>query len=241
MTFFRRRITIDTPQKYEQLKQGKFNDDYKSITIEYTAHSDILLQPRHFANSPFRSLRFNNGTNAFSIFPTNEYDGRTGAVIRFHEGINSFRGVPTSFATYFVHYHGSSLPTIENVDTILQWSEMELLTIIDRHNFVTIILSQRMDKLKRSKTLEKLQKLQKLVELRLAIESNSSDRIDVATFLENLPNLEWLVVYTENWSDVEKEAFHARNPPSTNWNSDIGTMAIYYRISFKCGYSPLNK
>lgn len=151
--------------------------------------------------------------------------GHKGAAIDFGDGINSLRGVPPNYAYYMVYYIGTAIPTHDNVETILQWRDMEMLRIEDKYNFVTIALSRR---------LYKLRQLTKLAVLVLSIRAESSDRINVAVFIENIPNLERIEFETSEWSDEERDSFYRRNSPPMNWIGEIYGTTVSYQIAFSC-------
>lgn len=209
-------LHIDTPEKYEQLKQGKFNDEYLNIWITSDAHPDILLQPQFFEKSKFLEIRFISiratANNTIILYPN---EGRVD--IEFNVGGNPLRGVPKKYGEYTI-YFAYFPPTVENINSIVSWEEAKSLRIVDRHSVAVRLL----------KRIDEFSKLKKLKELDLRIEPHSYDQVNVTAFIENLPALKEMVLTGNQMTEIELQDFKARNKLPWNWRLVMFAQSFYY-------------
>lgn len=213
------RLFIDTPEKFEQLKAGAFDNKYKRIVVTSDATADVLLQPQHFSKSAFQSLQFialnNDGNNTITIWP-GQYSQAT---IQFRNGENPLSGVPKDYSYYQIDYGYPSIPTDENIDAILSWSRVWQLKIYDQED-VAIKLTQRSAELKQMKGLN---------ELYLSMQDDTYDQINVAAIINNLPALYEIDFTGQHMSSEQMKDFEARNPIPAGWKGWIIGKLIYYR------------
>lgn len=211
-------LVIDTPEKYEQLKQGLFDGEFAVIEVTSGAHPQVLLQPQYFENGPYYMMTFTSpseeGPNQIIIFPQYK-DAR----ISFRDGINLFSGVPRNYRKYAVSYFYPATPNPENIDSILQWNQAIELDIFDLGH-VVLILMDRIDE------LSKLYSLQKLT---LSMYDENYEQINVATFIANLPSLREIVFQAYHMSQSQMEEFEAKNMVPSNWKCFRMELYIYYQ------------
>lgn len=210
------RYVVDSPEKYDLLKQGHLNADYVNIIVTSEAHPDILLQPQYFANAPFNSLKFEDGMNALRIFPTVKF-----VVIHFNDGENSLLGIPSNYTRFMINYGSEATPTVDNINSILQWSETEVLVFHDENSVVLFELLDRIDEMSR---------LTKIKTLGFALANNSYNRINVGNLVEKLPTLNAIELASIELDDVYKTEFVAKNPAPTSWIKWVDSNAIRYRL-----------
>lgn len=219
---------VNTPEEYAELQRvvtsEKFNDEYSFITMVITpeAHSDLFLQPQYFVNAPFMSMIFMDGNNVIRIYPNKlSLEERTGARIQFADGKHSLTGVLNNYSYYLIAFLPPSIPTVENIDSILRWNEATYVAIYDFHN-ITLDLLHRIDE---------LSKLTKLAALTLSIQPDTYKQVNATRFIEKIPNLQVITFNAGGLNETQRNEFHAINPsPSTNWTSKVTSQAIeYYR------------
>lgn len=213
------RLLVDTPEKFEQLKNGVFDDKYKRIEVTSDATPDVLLQPQHFANSTFRSLAFISldkaGDNEITISP-----GRYAhAAALFRSGENPLSGIPKDYPYYVVTFAYPAVPTDENIDAILSWSRAFKIQISDQED-VAVKLTKRSAELKQ---------LAKLGELHVTMQDDTYEKISVAALIENLPSLFEIDFSGMHMSDAQIKDFEVRNRVPSGWKGWIIGKLIYYR------------
>lgn len=211
------RLLVDTPEKYEHLKNGVFDAKYRFIDITATATPDIFLQPQHFSNASFLGLHFISGPNKISIFPGVKY---ASALIYFRDGENPLSGVPHNYYAYKLLYTHPAKPTTENIDNILLWKNAEEITVHDESD-VSVSLISRVDEFK---------ELEMLRRLSLAIRNDTYERVNVGTLVSYLWFLDEVNFLANRMTDEQIKEFHARNDVSAeNWNSWIIIQVIYFQ------------
>lgn len=216
---------VDTPEQYNQLQQGQFNTLYDIIHITSDAHPNVLLQPQHFADAPFKEIWFiSSTTDGYNMIKISSYNQNSAtsksATIKFNRGENPLSGIPKNCGLYSINYDSASIPIAENIDSILQWNEMETLTIYDQHN-VTGSLLERIDE---------MSKLPKLTTLILSIQPQSYDQVNVTRFIKKLPKLKMIRFRAIDLTDEQLKVFYDKNPAPSRWRSRIEGNSIDYHI-----------
>lgn len=193
-----RRIFVDTPAKFAQLKAGHFDGKYRFVDVVPAATPDIFLQPQHFWNVSFIGLHFLSGGNRISIYPGVQY---ASALIYFRDGENPLSGVPHNFYSYKLFYTHPAKPTTENIDNILQWKRATEITVHDDSD-VSVSLLQRIDELKELEQLERLS---------LAIQASTYKRVNVTTLVSKMWTLDEVNFLSNAMSEAQIEEFHQTN------------------------------
>lgn len=123
-----RSILVDTPERFELLRRGVYDDKFINVHVTSNATADILAQPRHFANSSFFSLLFEEldaaGNTWFFINPSS-YRRSAFAVL---SSSNPLNGLPAHYWYYYISYRAR--PIDENIDTILSWKQAKKIVFI---------------------------------------------------------------------------------------------------------------
>lgn len=208
INLIRSRLLIDTPEKYNQLKQGQCDNKYRYVDITTEAHPDVLLQPQFFWNASFVKLKFISSNeyknNAIQIFPISKR-----AEIHFNIGDNPMSGVPNNYNEFFIYYwYPMAIPTDENINSILNWTEATRLRIYENQGHAAIKLMESIDK---------LDKLTKLNHLTLYMGPHTYDKINVATFIGNLSSLNEIIFIGNDISDDQVKEFMEKNATPSNW------------------------
>lgn len=154
--------------------------------------------------------------NALRIFPTVKF-----VVIHFNDGENSLLGIPSNYTRFMINYGSEATPTVDNINSILQWSETEVLVFHDENSVVLFELLDRIDEMSR---------LTKIKTLGFALANNSYNRINVGNLVEKLPTLNAIELASLELDDVYKTEFVAKNPAPTSWIKWVDSNAIRYRL-----------
>lgn len=127
-------------------------------------------------------------------------------------------GLPTGYFDYNVTCIHSAKPTVENIDSFLQWQKARKIFIRDQNN-VAISLAQRTDQLK---------KLTQLSLLDLYMQHDTYTQLNVASFIQNLESLDEITFTGNNMTDTQMKEFKAKNTVPSNWHSSISGQTIFY-------------
>lgn len=123
------------------------------------------------------------------------------------------------FSWYYVRYEHPANGIIENIDAIVQWKEAEDLDLHDNGDMV-VDLFQRIDE---------FANLTKLMKLTLVINGNTYDKINVATFINNLPSLVQILIRTERVTAAQIEEFKSKNEIPSGWNMSHPYYVVYQK------------
>lgn len=166
-------------------------------------------------------MLFVDGNNIIQLLPnSNNKLKQTTAIIRFGDGENPLSGVPRNLVKYSIEYKSLAIPTEENIISILQWRNMESLTIADDHSVTVDLL----------KHLDELSKMPKLAVLVLPIQSISYDQLNVAQIIAKLTHLKGLRFHAVDMTFKQRKAFYDKNEAPTNWTRKIVSNRIDYHI-----------
>lgn len=166
-------------------------------------------------------MLFVDGNNIIQLLPnSNNNLKQMSAIIRFGDGENPLSGVPRGLVKYSVEYKSLAIPTEENIIAMLQWQNMESLTIVDDHS-VTIELLQHIDE---------LSKMPKLAILVLSIQSASYDQVKVTRIIEKLPQLKGIRFHAVDMTFKQRKAFYDKNEAPANWTRKIISDRIDYHL-----------
>lgn len=212
-------MLVDTPEKLEQLKQGKYNNEYY-IDITSGATPNVLLQPQYFANTSFDRITFTspNGDvlNEIEISPNPVHNS---AIVNFVNGINPLSGLPTHYTQYIIQFREKSILTAENIESILQWKQARSLFICaDTDNVAGTMITR----------IDDFGKLDKLTVLTLSMEYDSRAKLKVGTFIKHLPSLRFVTFIGNQMSKKQMEDFQANNEVPANWHNWIAGNYINY-------------
>lgn len=150
----------------------------------------------------------------------------TDIIAQFYDGEHSLTGIPNDYRRYSVEYKSTAISTMENIDTILQWTNAVQLTLYDMTGGqITYTLFQRIDEMSRMKMLE---------QLKLTLQIDTYDKINLLTFVETFPKLKWIELAASSLSTVQKEKFAAMNPTPLNWRHCINSEVILFCTGYAC-------
>lgn len=138
--------------------------------------------------------------------------------VNYKYGENSLSGVSTDFSSYYITYRDRATPTNENIDSMLQWTTAKKIHIID-NNQVAVSLFKRIDE---------LSKFTQLNELRLVLQADTYDQIDVATFITRLPALKEVTFDATKLKKAQRKEFEAKNKIPSNWRLFADKKIFYY-------------
>lgn len=201
-------MLIDTPEKLEQLQQGQIVDQvYFQLHITSDAHPNVFHLPQHFRNT---SLKFVIIKFYDVAGPANNSITLVGDVAKadFHAGKNLLSGISSKHTEYQVNYWGTAVPTVDNIDSILQWKSADTLRINGAGN-VTLNLSERIDE---------FSELTKLKFLDLSIESASYKNIKPALFIQKVSSLSIVRFVGQDMTSAQMKEFKERNPAPAKWS-----------------------
>lgn len=211
---------MDTPEKYEQLKQGHFDNKYSYVKVSAGAHPDVLLQPQYLVNASFQALSFiakadgnEDVVNMIVIYPNVSY-----ADAFYVDGENPLSGIPTTYSEYRVFYQQPAKPTAENINSILHFAQAKKLSVNDR-NGVALDLYKR---------IEDLSKFKQLRVLNLCIQKATYKELKVAAFMENLISLREITFVGNDMSDEQVKEFYSMNVIPSNWRGWLIGRSIQY-------------
>lgn len=202
---------------YELLKQGNFDNIYPAIIVTGDAHPAVLLQPQHFANATSFDVmaflgRLGAGKYGIHIFPQTMR-----ADMFFFKGENPLDGVPNHYVKYRIQYIYSSMPSVENIDSILQWTHAQKLEIIDRDD-LTISLFRRVNEMR---------KLKQLRVLTLHVDADTCEEINVAAFINNLASLREIKFLGREMTFKQVEEFLFNNAIPASWHGWLQGRIVY--------------
>lgn len=168
-------MVVNTPALYDQLKKGQFDGKYESIYVKPEAHPNVIREPKHFANTTFRTIIFTDEhTNTVSLYPRIQ---RLEATYFVGDGL--YLGLPDSYVGYWIVSYGNVVVTDDELNYILQWKKTLQLDIRDRSN-VAFELMQRAEQINEMKNLENFS---------ASIQRKSYKELDVRGFLRKMETL----------------------------------------------------
>lgn len=208
-------FVVDTPERFEKLKLGHYNVEYKFIRVTSKATPDVLLQPQYFAFAPFDSMLFNTASGSY--IRIDPYRKHSMVEARFEDGEHPLSGVPKRYEMYNINYISLSKPTTENIDSILQWTNAIHIRIFDYAD-VAVSLFKR---------AAELQKLTKLRQLSLRVHPDTYKEIQAATIIEQLPSLEFAAF---GGIGLTGQQILDQYPAPNKWSGRVvGQSAVYER------------
>lgn len=218
-------VIIDTSWKLLALKHGYYNNKFVQIKVTSAAHPDVLSLPQEFASAAqLNSISFvyypdgEFGQDEITIYPNRP----SRASIKFSTiGEHSLHGVPKHYEEYTIRYCSASTPTADDIVTILQWKSAMILSFFDRGG-MALILFQR---------AKELATLPVLNALELSINDENYDKINVATFIENIPTLRYIQIngYRNTLSQQQIREFVVMNPLTVEWSVRVQGNYISYK------------
>lgn len=119
-----------------------------------------------------------------------------------------------------IKYTGTSVPTVDNIDTILQWRDVGFLAFYDENSLFVIDLLERMDEMRR---------MTKLKKLRFSLQKETYDIVNIAELIHALPTLNSVELVSIELDDAQKKEFTAKNPAPMNWSTWMDSSIIYYK------------
>lgn len=134
------RVTIDTPDLYENLKSGQYNATYYVLHIKATAHPNVLGKAKFFAENPgliyTRAIFQDERGNYIAIEPMfNEVKARFLSPL----GEDRFASLPSNYETYSIRLDTT---TSIDLDFIEKWhSSLEIE--LDNNNQLPARFSSR--------------------------------------------------------------------------------------------------
>lgn len=139
-------------------------------------------------------------------------------VIDFRDGGIALSGIPTDYLEYYVTL--SSPLFDENIDSIVQWKQAQKLSIRDIDG-VAVRLTQRIDEFKQ---------LTDLWELQLYIQGHTYRRLKVATFIDNLPSLNGIVLTGVHMTKENMKTFREMNSIPSEWKTNVFNAPLQMHI-----------
>lgn len=170
-------IRIDTPELYNQFVNGEIGSGYDFVDFREGAHPKIISLPIVFANhTSHKKITFDDRKYNFAALnmPSN-------VTFSWRGGANFTKYIPAHYTNYVLYLHTTTPLAVSDYDTILSWSKMTSLEVVDDHNFPYALL-QRVDELK----------LLPLTHLMLTLHVLSYEELRVKAFLEKLSKLQVL-------------------------------------------------
>lgn len=202
------RIKIKTPEEYEQLKQGLFNEKYHTIFIEADAHPDLILEVKHFGDSSFKEVHFVDKVgNVAALFPPSKH-----LVVFYTAGSGLFHGLPSNYVNYFITADAKVEITDAEIDYIVQWKDAVRLNIFD-HRDVAFGLFERIDKFKELKQLKSLV---------LKVQQSTYKQFLVKPFLQQLESLVSASFKATALKRKEFKEFVKNQDEVTDWSVKVG-------------------
>lgn len=207
-------LRIKTPEQYEQLKQGAFDDKYKTIFFEPEACPNVVMEAKHFANTTFQELHFTDRPgNVVILFPTTQH---LQAYYFAGEGLHF--GLPAHYAGYSIVTDVPVNVTDAELDYIVQWKRTQRMHIFDRSD-VGYGLLQRIDQLKQMK---------RLATLTMKVQRKSYKRFTVRPFLTELESLRRATFVAKQLKRSEFKEFVANLPTVDDWTFKVDGRWVFY-------------
>lgn len=188
------RTIIATQDQLEQFESGFFDENpYGIVTFEASAHDDVLSLPARFANMKYGSLIFNdNNKNTVQLMPL-----FSGLEAHFFYGKSLTVGLPTTYERYYVTFTDAVTVTEDDIDTILSWYKAKMI-IARGGDDIAYELMLRIDDLSKLRALETLE---------LSVQRLTHVKLQVAPFLEALPELKTIKFDVSALTPEEKKEF----------------------------------
>lgn len=207
-------LRVKTPEQYEQLKQGVFDDKYRTIFVEPEAHPNVVMEAKYFANTTFQEIHFTDEAgNVVILFPTTMH-----LQSFYFAGEGLYFGLPLHYAGYSIVSDVSVNVTEAELDYIVQWKNAQRLHILDRSD-VGYGLLQRIYHLKELKYLSNLT---------VNVQRKSYKLFTVKTFLTQLESLKQAMFVARELNRYEFKEFVKRLPNVQDWTLKIKGRWISY-------------
>lgn len=194
------RLTIDTPELYNQLVNGEIGVGYKAIYILPGAHPNILTLPKLYANHTIaHEFRFEDDDGNVVILENRD---RVEAILI--KGENLTLGLPIHYKAYKFFILHETILSSSDFDYISQWKMMTWMKIDDSAN-IAYDLSTHTNQMKSLKDLRTL---------RLKAHPESYRDLKVKPFLEHLSV--WALIFDINEFTLEQAEEFMRNQEVPN-------------------------
>lgn len=217
-------VTIDTPEKLELLRKGRYKNTLINLIVTSSAHSDVFSLPHEFANATeLGGVTFysyspeKNGRDEMSIHTKSP---RRAYVVFVSPGEHSLNGLPRHYRGYVIKFGPAAKPTADIIAIILQWKLASNIILNDQGHLGGILYQH----------VEELGTLPVLNALEFHINEENYDQIKVSKFIENISSLRSLHIKGSGSRLTEKEVqeFIAMNPLPVGWKYEAYGTYIYY-------------
>lgn len=143
-------------------------------------------------------------------------------IVQCRHGENSLSGLPRNYSVYLIRFIETAIPTVDNINSILQWKAAEFLILDDINCVFVLGLLERIDE---------MAQMTKLGSLQFTVLRHTYKKIDVVRFIENVPSLKMVEVVTnDKLNCTEREEFIAKNPAPKNWRITDEQYVIVYSL-----------
>lgn len=171
-------ITIDTPAKLELLRRGHYNGKTDDLEITAAAHPEVFSLVEEFAKSTeFQEITFRTEYKPYNriiISPANPAE----IEISFNPSDHFWDYIPKYYKKYTIFYNGRAA-TAKDLDKLLQLQSATELRFFDNGQTALVMFQNA----------EKLRQLPALQKLYVWVNDVVMNRINVATFINNIPTL----------------------------------------------------
>lgn len=165
------RITVDTPEAFEQLKAGKIGTGADDVYVQQGAHPDPLSQVLLFAKARSNSLHFlDDDLNKISIWP------HTRKAHAFFKTRSSVSTIPTEYSEYVIKFQDGQNATKADAQRIAHYKWAQLVLVYDNGNVAEYLLEQA----------EAFAEMRVLYGIYTNVHQHNFRRVEVGRFLETM-------------------------------------------------------
>lgn len=202
------------------MRSGKISVGYDKVIVKNTAHSNVFTQAKYFWSVPYK-MNFTNGQGTEILIDPSVQ----GVTATFQTGQSLLLGLPLVYKEYNVNYHDQAVAGGSDVYSILDWVHATHLVVKDENDLI-YSLFQRHDELK---------KLKHLKHLEINVNRGSYKRLQVKTFLSELPALESATFVTRRSSvnalnETESKEFAQIQEIPKKWTWTLNGSGVVYKL-----------